>query len=334
MENISKTAALSALLTKRPESVIGLLHKTVAVLSDDSCSLYNYVTGEKITEFKKFSGFTTEQYIAVDPDNTKLALYRANNLSPITPDLTYEIYDLATNKTMWNNSDNKPEYWQGSPTFNPHDNTIFIGNYIYGINSFNYKDNSSKEYLTPFPRGNRMSYQTQIRFNPTKQEMIFLADTRMELPLLEYNDDKLTIKQLISTGCDQAGDSILNAHYSPDGNLIAIIHQLRSSSLFDLKSNTNHFLDKEGFAAAATTFHPTEPLLAVLPITGECIQFYDTKTKELIISDKLDEPYDYNRFLGALRTEPISFSPEGDKLFITLATRDKIVIIDVPRHAK
>lgn len=315
---VTKAALITALITKAPRSVICLKDNNVAVLGKNNLTLYNLSTNKKIIELQSYSDKTVFQYITTDQKKEKLAFYRENFLA---------VYDLKTKGKMWSRIQ-ELNYWEGAPAFNPKENTLFIGDIISGIDSYDYKEDSSKKYNSPFPRGNKIPYATQLRFHPTQQEMIFLADNRIELPILQFDKDPI-LKQTISTECGIHGDSIIDAKYSPDGSLIAINNQIRGCSIYDLANKTNSFVN--GWEQiAAMIFHPTKTIIATLAQTGDCIKYWNTQTQQLIATTPLSVPYFYNPYPMVPVCEPISFSDYGTKIVIALELKDKCLIIDVP----
>jgi hypothetical protein len=317
---MNQTAITHALTIKKPQSVVCLPNNTVAVLTKKGCELYDFSTNKEIIRLHSYTDETIFQYIRTDSKKEKLAIYRENNL---------EIYDLRTKNKIWGRIQEE-NVWQGAPVFNPKEDTIFIGNIDYGMDSFNYKNDAHKEY-NPLQRKIMIPWQTQLMFHPTKQEMIFLAENIINIPILQLDKEPL-IKQMVSTGCDKAGDNISACKYSPDGSLIAVINQNRGCSIVDLKTNTINFF-KGGILTAAMAFHPTKCIIAILPQKGDSVSYWNAKTGELLASVELEIPYFYNDYAGPWISEPMDFSNDGTKLIIALETHDKCLILDIPHEA-
>ena len=332
-EEVTKAILITTLITKAPQSVICLKDNNVAVLGKYDLSLYNFFTNEKIIELQDYSNSETTlyQHISVDQKKEKLALHRQDILA---------VYDLKTKGKMWSMIE-KSNSWQGAPAFNPINTTFFVGDILFGINSYNYKKDSSKTY-NPFNRNDTISCATQLGFHPTKQEMLFLTDTHVDLAILQFDKQPL-IKQIISTGCTDAKDSIKAAKFSPDGSLIAINNQQRGCSIYDLISSTNSFIPDE-YQIIAMEFHPTKTVIAIIPAIdeyleegdakGAYIHYWNAKTQKYIIGTTFSNTgiYFYHSHTLIPPCEPISFSDDGTKIVIALEEKDQCLIIDVPQE--
>jgi hypothetical protein len=309
MKRTSDISASENIITlstiKNPHSAIVLSYKTVAILGDDGCSIYDISTKKEIVKLNNDNDSTGfRRSITTDPNKKTLALWRNKKL---------EIYDIATKNKIWEITDNS----RGAPIFSPMDDTIVVYKHPYMIETINYKNNSYKSYPLPTEK-----VPFKMEFHPTKQEFMF--DTYDSIETLELVEGNLIAKTFPIK-------DLSSCKYSPDGSLIAINHTSDKCSILNLKDGSCESLIGRGNKNLnGMAFHPNNCTLATLSFLFPYIHYWNTKTRKLITSSPLivdsDEADCF--FQPCPFDKCMDFFDNGTKLIVIF--KGKILVLTVP----
>jgi len=310
MENklpISHAKIFAMLPSKRPHSVICFPNNTVAIAGDEGCSLYDLSTNKECMKIDKNTDY--DIYIAAHPNKNILAI-RSNNTN-------LAIYDTVTNNKIWEKSS---EHWCDGPVFGSIDDTVFIGNNSFNIESFNYKNNFCKSYLLQSEH-----CVMSKSFHPTEQEFSSFYNNKITTLTL---DKKAFIEQSFSIK-----SPFVACKYSPDGSFIVGYAAFKECFILNPESGSRKQLTTDDTSSHAIALNPISFIVATLFCEDNCIHYWNAKNRTLITVQPALSPHDRYTYCSGSQDpfQKMSFSCDGTKIIVALT--DKCIVLEVPFEA-